>query len=121
MIRNMELIRAMVLAIRQHEGRPSASEVQALISDEDNGVYSYHVELLIQGDLITAVDTSPRKDRYGKANLALTWAGQDFADNLVSDEIWASAKQTLAEANLDAASFQIWTQLAIKKITQRCG
>jgi hypothetical protein len=114
----MDLIRAIVLAIRQHEGRPSASEVQSLISDEDNGVYSYHIELLLQGDMLTAVDTSPRKDRYGKANMALTWAGQDFADNIINDNVWASAKESVKDAKLNSASFQVWTQIAVSKITE---
>ncbi len=81
MIRNMDLIRTIVLAIRAHEGRPSASEVQAIIREEDNGVFGYHIVLLTQGAMMTGVDTSARKDRYGIATLALTWAGQDFADS----------------------------------------
>ncbi|TWU05995.1 DUF2513 domain-containing protein [Stieleria varia] len=118
MIRDMDLIRKILLAIRDHDGRPSASEVQTLINDTDNGVYGYHIALLLQGGMMTGVDTGPRKDRYGVSTLALTWAGQDFADNIVDDRVWVSAKEKLNDAGLNAASFEIWSQLAVAKINE---
>lgn len=117
MKRDMNLIRAIVLAIRDHEGRPSASEVQTLIRDDENAVYAYHIALLTQSAMVIGVDTGERKDRYGVANLSLTWAGQDFADNILNDEVWASAQKKLDAAKLNAASFEIWSQLASAKIT----
>ena len=69
MIRNMDLIRTIVLAIRDHEGRPSASEVQSLIGNDDNGIYGYHIVLLTQSELMSGVETGPRKDRYALSNL----------------------------------------------------
>ena len=119
MIRNMDLIRAIVLAIREHDGRPSATEVQSIAGNVDNAVFGYHIELLTQGAMMTGVDTGPRKDRYGVANLALTWAGQNFADNIMNDEVWAAAKEALNEAELESASFEIWSQLAVATITKR--
>ncbi|WP_404307754.1 DUF2513 domain-containing protein [Neorhodopirellula lusitana] len=121
MKRDMDLIRGIVLAIRNHEGRPSASEVQALVSNEENGIYEYHMQLLLQGEMMTGVDTGVRKDRYGLATLALTWAGQDFADNILNDDVWASAHQTLADAGLESASFTVWSQVVLAKITERCA
>lgn len=121
MKRNMDLIRSIALAIRDHEGRPSASEVQTMVGNLDNAVYGYHLELLIQGAMITGVETGPRKDRHGLANLTLTWAGQDFADNISSDEVWSDAQKSLDEANLQSASFAIWTQAALAKISERLG
>jgi hypothetical protein len=119
MKRDMDLIRAIVLAVREHEGRPSATEVQSLISEPDNGVFGYHIALLTQGEMMTGVETGPRKDRYGVANLALTWAGQDFADNILNESVWASARKALADADLKSASFEVWSQVAIAKITER--
>lgn len=121
MIRDMDLIRAIVLAVRDHEGRPSASEVQSLISNVDNAIFGYHIALLTQGAIMTGVDTSPRKDRYCVASLALTWAGQDFADNILNDGVWASAQKTLDDAELKSASFEVWSQIAVAKITELCG
>ena len=118
MIRDMDLIRAIVLAIRKHETRPSASEVQQLIGDVDDGVFAYHIELLTQSAMVSGIDTGPRKDRYGKANMALTWAGQEFADNIVNDGVWASARKTLDDAELKSASFEVWSQIAVAKITE---
>ena len=121
MIRNMDLIRSIVLAIRDHEGRPSASEVQTIVGNLDNAVYGYHLELLIQGAMMTGVETGPRKDRHGLANLALTWAGQDFADNISNDEVWSDAQKSLEEADLQLASIALWTQVALAKISERLG
>ncbi|TWU24849.1 hypothetical protein Pla52o_11400 [Novipirellula galeiformis] len=121
MIRDMDLIRAIVLAIRNHEARPSAAEVQHLIGNVDDGVFGYHIELLTQGAMVTGIDTGPRKDRYGKANLALTWAGQEFADNIVNDAVWASARKTLDDAELKSASFEVWSQIVVAKITKLCA
>ena len=121
MIRNMDLIRGIVLAIRKHDGRPSATEVQSLVGNVDNAVFGYHIELLMQGAMMTGVDTGPRKDRYGVANLSLTWTGQDFGDNIVKDDVWANAKQKLDDAALESASFEIWTQLAVSEITKLLG
>lgn len=120
MIRDMDLIRAIVLAIRNHEARPSASEIQQAIGDVDDGVFLYHIEMVTQGALVSGIDTGPRKDRYGKANLALTWEGQEFADNILNDSVWASAKKTLDDANLESASFEVWSRIAIAKITELC-
>ena len=121
MKRDMDLIRAIMLAIRDYDGRPSASEVQALVRSDDNGAFGYHIELLIQGAMMTGVDTGVRKDRYGMASLALTWAGQDFADNIANDRVWSSAHQTLADAELKSASFAVWSQVVVAKITELCG
>lgn len=121
MKRDMDLIRRIVLAIRDHDERPSASDVQALVRNEDNGVFSYHLELLIQSAMMTGVDTGVRKDRYGLASLALTWSGQDFADNVADDGVWASAHKTLSDAELKSASFAVWSQVVAAKITELCG
>lgn len=121
MKRNMDLIRSMVLAIRSNEGRPSASEVQELIGDDDNGIYAYHVVLLTQSEMVTGVETGPRKDRYGIASLALTWAGHNFADNIISDAVWASVRKMLDDAELESASFEIWSKMAAAKITELCS
>ena len=121
MKRDMDLIRRIVLAIRDHDERPSASEVQALVRNEDNGIFSYHIQLLIQSAMMTGVDTGVRKDRYGMASLALTWAGHDFADNIANDGVWASAHETLADAELESASFAVWSQVVVAKITELCG
>ncbi len=121
MKRDMNLIRAIVLAIRDHDGRPSASEVQSLVSNEDNAVFGYHIQLLLQGAMMTGVDTGVRKDRHGVATLALTWAGQDFADDIANDAVWTSIHQSLADAELQSASFTVWSQLVVAKMIQSCG
>ena len=121
MKRNMDLIRAIVLAIRDHDGRPTATEVQALVGNDDNGIFGYHIVLLTQSEMMVGVETGPRKDRYGLSSLALSWAGQDFADNIVDDGVWASARKTLDDAGLKSASFEIWSQIAVGKITELCG
>lgn len=121
MKRDMDLIRAIVLTVRDHEGRPSASEVQELIQDFENEVFGYHIALLTQSAMMTGVETGPRKDRYGMTSLALTWAGQDFADNILNDDVWASAKTTLNDAEMKSASFEVWSHLAVTKIKELLG
>ncbi|TWU48567.1 hypothetical protein Poly51_44670 [Rubripirellula tenax] len=121
MIRNMDLIRAIVLAIREHEAKPSASEVQTLISYNENEVFAYHIVLLTQSAMVTGVETGTRKDRYGISSLALSWSGQELADNLLSDDVWASAKKTLEDAGLQSASFEIWSQVIIARLTKLCS
>ena len=121
MKRDMDLIRAIVLTIRDHEGRPSASEVQTLIRDFENEVFGYHIALLTQSAMVTGVEAGPRKDRYGVTNMALTWAGQDFADNILNDCVWASARKTLDDAELKSASFEVWTNVVVTKIRELLG
>ncbi len=121
MKRDMDLIRGMVLAIRDHDGQPSATELQSLVCNVDNAVFGYHILLLIQAAMMTAVETGVRKDRHGVTNLALTWSGQDFADNIANDGIWASARKTLCDAELESASFAVWSQIVLAKITELCG
>ncbi|TWU57192.1 DUF2513 domain-containing protein [Rubripirellula reticaptiva] len=121
MKRDMNLIRRIVLAVRSHEGRPGAGEVQSLISDSENDVFGYHIALLVQSEMMSGVDTGPRKDRFGVTNLALTWAGQNFADNILNDEVWASCQKSLDDAKLESASFEVWSRIAIARITDRLG
>ena len=118
MKRDMDLIRAIVLAVREYEGRPSACEVQTLINDFENEVFGYHIVLLIQSEMMKGVETGPRKDRYGVTSLALTWTGHDFADNILNENVWASAKKSLNDAGFESASFEVWSQMAVAKIKE---
>ena len=86
MKRDMDLIRAMVIALEN-------SHLNGL-PDVDKAEFNYHAQLLIEAGLAEGA-LAPAQRGIPTAALLwrLTWLGHDFADAIRNDTIWDSAKE----------------------------
>lgn len=87
MRRDMDVIRKIVLAVRDAPGIINAVEGIA------PGDFAFHAQLLEEAGLVSAAIQGGGK-RIAEAVVVfrLTWAGQDFADSIADDTIWEKAK-----------------------------
>lgn len=108
MQRDMDVIRTIVLAVRQSDKPMSA------LPGIDPILFATHVELLDEAGLIRAI---LQPDNLGNARAAiimrLTWAGHDFADSILDDTIWRKAKETILKP---AASWSFGVLLEFLKL-----
>lgn len=126
MNRDMELIRSIVLAIREHESRPSSSEIEESInSGRDDALahdlFGYHMQLLWQSELVTGIDMRARRDPFAFSNLSLTWEGQDFADSVASEGVWSKVKSVLSDQGIKSAAFSVVADLAKDQLKKNLG
>lgn len=84
MKRDMDLIRRMVLAVRDSNTAIDESH----FSDVPCDVFIEHTRLLVEANLIDAKVYSG-----GAILLRLTWNGQDFASSVSDDSIWKNASE----------------------------
>ena len=90
MRRDMDIIRQIVLAVRDSDG------VVRGLEGVDFEVYAEHVRLLDEAGLVDAsIQTVPQRKVIAALVWRLTWAGQDFADAISSDTLWRKAKDTV--------------------------
>lgn len=90
MKRDMDIIRQIVLAVRDSEG------VIRGLDGVEFEVYAEHVRLLDEAGLIDAsIQTVPQRRVIAALVWRLTWAGQDFADAVSSDTLWRKAKDNV--------------------------
>ena len=90
MKRDMDIIRQIVLAVRDSDG------VVRGLEGVEFEVYAEHVRLLDEAGLIDAsIQVVPQRRVIAALVWRLTWAGQDFADAISSDTLWHKAKETV--------------------------
>ncbi len=89
MKRDMDLIRKIVLAVRDND------DVIRGIDGVDQDIYMEHARLLVEAGLIEAnIQMSQRKPLVALI-WRLTWTGQDFADAITDDTLWKKAKDNV--------------------------
>ena len=93
----------------------SSNNVELKDFFEDNTQeYSYHVELLIEAELISGEMESCMDCPVSDFTIErLTWSGHNFLDTIRSDSIWNKTKNILKEKGL-GMSFDIIKKTAIK-------
>lgn len=90
MKRDMDLIRRIVLAVRDTD------DVVSRLDDVESGQFAEHAQLLEEAGLIAAAIRSNGKRPATEAVIfRLTWAGQDFADAIRDDTLWSRAKEAV--------------------------
>ena len=114
MKRDLDLIRAILLAIEQDPGRYSDPEVQGATEDELRG----HVELLVDAGLVTPRPATPA-NKYLFAGHRLTWAGHEFLSTAREEKRWALAKKTGELAG--GISFEVLTSVLSKLAAAAVG
>ena len=92
MHRDMDIIRQIVLAVRDAPGAISR------IDGIDDKTYLVHAQLVVEAELVEG-----RVMRSGITPgvpgavmlMRLTWVGHDFADSIVDDTLWKKAKDNV--------------------------
>ncbi len=94
MKRDMDLAREILFAIENSDCEKGWAETA--IAGRSAREISYHVKLLSQAGLITAIDCSTMMGDDWKAE-SLTWAGHEFLDASRKTSIWERAKALVLE------------------------
>ncbi|WP_417461517.1 DUF2513 domain-containing protein [Kordiimonas sp.] len=118
MKRDMDLIREIMFAVEESDHDP-LSWMTLSIDGRSQLEVSYHVQLLDEAGLITAVDLSSSDGLHWEPK-QLTWDGHEFLDNARSATTWKRVKQIVAErtgsASLDVIQ-NILTEQATALLT----
>ena len=116
MKRDMDLVRTILKEVAaSHEPRgPRVVDVRGYTSDQ----IAYHMKLMIQAELIEAVDVGTSDPAYIHPNL--TWRGQDFLDSAQNERIWQKLKAELKDRGL-TIPFSLIQTLLTKLVSQELG
>lgn len=80
---------------------------------------AYHINLLIQANLIDGVDlTTAEGNEYGIRNL--TWKGHEFLDAARDEGLWKKAKQKFG-SKIILVSFDLFKDLLLSLAKQELG
>jgi len=110
MKRDMELVRAILLATEAH---PKGSGwIDVKIEGYSQEEVAYHVKLLADAGLIEAHDLTTQGDFCWKPS-SLTWHGHEFLDAVRNDTVWAKTKEVVKEKG-GSVPFAVLQALVIK-------
>jgi len=117
MKRDMELIRAMLLAIESdNHGFAPKIEIHGYTQEQ----IGYHALLLGEAGLAVVSDVTSMGNKSPEAIiLRLTWSGHEFLDSARENQIWNQAKDTISK--IGGASIQIWVALLTELIKKKLG
>jgi len=117
MKRDMDLIRAMLLAI-ESESSGFAPKIEILGYTEEQ--IGYHASLLGEAGLAKVVDVTSAGSKGPEAIVTrLTWAGHEFLDAARENQRWNQAKDLISK--IGGASIQIWMDVLTELIKKRLG
>ena len=119
MKRDMDLVRAIVLAIEDdpHGYAPRPIEVEGH-TDEEVG---YHVHIMAQGGLLNGIDVSSNESLSPVALASsLTWAGHEFADAARDGTRWSKAKEMVV-SKAGSVTIEILSKILSKMMAQSLG
>ncbi len=90
MERDMDLIRRIVMAVR--ESQKVVSGLEGVPREQ----FAEHAQLLVEAGLVNANVLDGHKKPSGPASIyRLTWAGHNFADSINEDKLWQKAKDNI--------------------------
>ena len=118
MKRDMDLVRAILLAMEDHsEGfAPDVIDVPGFSKDQ----IRYHAYLLGQANLMDVAVTTTMSDQSPQAMpVSLTWAGHEFLANAREEKNWLQAKRLMKGAG--AASFHVWQSVLTSLVMKNLG
>ncbi len=96
MKRDMDLARAILLAVEEKGGPDGGSEIDIGFPEKTPEEVSYHVQLLHEAGLLQATDYSSIGD-YDWMPERLTWEGHEFLDAARNETLWNRAKSITLE------------------------
>lgn len=114
--RDMDLVRQILLACE------ASQELQTMVRLSLKGykreVVSYHVELMHDAGLVTAMDASS-SDGHDWRPTGLTWAGHEFLDAARSDTVWEKAKSSVGAVG--GVAFEVIKNVLVSYGTQQAS
>lgn len=106
MKRDMDVIRAIVLAVRD-DHRDRLVKIEGV----EPNVFKFHAHLLVEAGL---AEGKVHKMNSGAVKFVelhrLTWVGHDFADSITDETLWKKAKNRLMAPSL------VWTFDILKEV-----
>lgn len=112
MKRDMDLVRAILLAMETHPH--GFAPAGFTIKGYDDEVIGHHCWLMAQGHLITADEITTANDPSPHALPgAITWKGHEFLAVVRNDRVWRKVKTELKDRGL-SLPFALVQELAIK-------
>jgi uncharacterized protein DUF2513 len=94
MIRDMDLVREILLRVEIQQDPSSDDLLKQRVNDADRATVSEHLRLLIdEAKLITGMAVSDMDGEEAWIDLKLTWAGHDFLDAVRDPKVWARTKR----------------------------
>jgi len=115
--RDMDLIRAMLLAI---ESDPSGFAPKIEIPDYTEEQINYHAFLLGEAGLAEVSSITTNSSKSPEAMVKhLTWAGHEFLDSARDNTIWNQAKDKIGK--IGGAAIQVWIALLIEQGKKQLG
>jgi hypothetical protein len=124
MKRDMSLVRELLLKIANAKEPPNFSDVAGHLEGTFGyELAAYHMKMLIREvGLVRAIDVCSQ-DGDDWLELQLTWAGNDFLDNIRDPGVWAKTQDGLQE--IGGASWEIVAEMGKAymkaKIKERLG
>jgi len=97
MKRDMDLVRAILLAVESQPDQPGWVDVE--IEGYPAEAVVYHVRLLDEAGLIEAVDLTTHGGIDWRPK-RLTWAGHEFLDLARNDKVWKKAMASLSKVGV---------------------
>jgi len=118
MKRDMDLIRAMLLAIEAENHGFAPEKIEIMGYDQEQ--IGYHALLLGEAGLAIVREVTTAGGKSPQAIITrLTWAGHEFLDASREPRIWNQAKDTIGK--IGSASLPIWIALLTKLIENKVG
>lgn len=117
MKRNMDLARAILLAIEESDS--VVGFLRFTISGATDAEVSYHVMLLHEAGLIEAHDASGMNAHQWFPE-RLTWAGHEFLDASRDETMWNKAKKLIQDKG-GSLTFEILKEVLVNLAKQAVG
>lgn len=118
MKRNMDLIRAILIRLEEHEHgyAPRGLEIPGFTEEE----IGYHCFLLNDAGLINADDDmGAGSPSPSSIPMNLTWSGHEFIVNAKNENIWGQAKEAVKK--LGDVSLSVWTEVLTQIVKNNLG
>jgi hypothetical protein len=98
--RDWDLIRQLLIAVESAcDGGNAVNQAEFEVSDHSAAAIGYHVALLHEAGLISAIDVSSHQSEHPEFLVErLTWEGHDFLDAARDDTRWNRVKGAFAKA-----------------------
>lgn len=121
MKRNLDLARAILLAVEQSDGQSLSTE-DIVVGEYTTDEIRYNAGLLLDQSYLTGEPVTNLSDPGPPAILieSLTWAGHDFLDVSRSDDNWSAAKNRAGKVG-GTLTFELMKELLVAIVKDKLG